>query len=127
MPVLTLKRVLLADAITCALVFVACVIDTAIVASVLGLPPAIVAAAGWICLPVALLLASLAMQAQPSHAGLVAIVYGNWGWVAASLAVVLLLGGQMSGAGIAIVTAQAAGVALLAGLEAKGLKAAAAV
>ena len=121
--ILTLKRVLLADAVTCAVVFVLGVIDTALVAPILGLPEAVVAIAGWICLPVALLLALLALQAQPSRLRLAAVVYGNWGWVAASLAVVAAFSAQMTGIGIAVTIAQALGVAVFAMLEGRGLRA----
>lgn len=121
--ILTLKRVLLADAVTALIVFVLGVIDTAIVAPILGLPAGVVAAGGWICLAAGLLMIAIALQAQPSRLGLAAVVYGNWGWVAASLAVVAAFSAQMMGIGIAITIVQAIGVAVFAMLEGRGLKA----
>lgn len=126
MSILTLKRVLLADAVTCAFVAVIGIADTAIVAPLLGLSENIVSIAGWICLPTAILLGLLALQAQPNPRLLRLIVLGNLGWVAASLAVVAYLGGQMTSIGIAITTAQAIGVLGFATLEARGGKAIAA-
>jgi hypothetical protein len=126
MSILVLKRVLLADAATCAFVAVIGIADAAIVAPLLGLPENIVSIAGWICLPTAILLGLLALQAQPNRALLRLIVLGNLGWVAASLAVVAHLGSRMTGIGIAITIVQAIGVLGFAILEARGGKAIAA-
>ena len=126
MSILVLKRVLLADAATCTFVAVIGIADAAIVAPLLGLPENIVSIAGWICLPTAILLGLLALQAQPNRALLRLIVLGNLGWVAASLAVVAHLGSRMTGIGIAITIVQAIGVLGFAILEARGGKAIAA-
>ena len=126
MSILALKRVLLADVVTCAFVAVIGIADSAIVAPLLGLPENIVSIAGWICLPTAILLGLLALQAQPNRVLLGLIVLGNLGWVAVSLVVVAALSAQMTGIGIAIVIAQAIGVLGFAILEARGDKAIAA-
>ncbi len=125
MPSLTLKRVLLADAVTCALVFVVGVFDAHLVAPLLGLPESVVQIAGWICLPVALLLGALALQAQPSRPLVQFVALGNLGWVAASLAVLAAYAGSLTGIGTAIVIAQALGVLVFAMLEFRGARAAA--
>lgn len=117
---ITLTRTLLLDAASCALFFALCVGATATVADLLGLPAMIVTAAGWICLPVAALLAFLAYR--PSRPLLLAVVVSNAGWVLASLAVWLLHFNALTGLGHAVVLAQAIAVELFVILEWRGLK-----
>jgi hypothetical protein len=117
MPSFTLKNVLAADAATCALVAVIGIFDAPLIAPLLGLPEAVVSIAGWICLPVAILLGFLV--AQPSKALLNLVVFGNVGWVLASVGVLALLGSSMTGVGIATTVAQAIGVLVFALLEAR--------
>lgn len=118
---ITLTKTLLLDAASCALFFALCVGATATVAGLLGLPAAIAAAAGWICLPVAVLLAFLAYR--PSRPLLLAVVVGNTGWVLASLAVWLIHFGTLTALGHAVILAQAVAVELFVILEWRGLKA----
>lgn len=123
MPFLTLKRILLADAVTCALVFVVGVFDAYLIAPLMGLPESVIQIAGWICLPVALLLGFLALQAQPSRGLVQFVALGNFGWVAASFAVVAAFASTLTGIGTAIVIAQAIGVLAFALLEMRGARA----
>lgn len=118
---ITLSQALVLDAASCALFFALCVGATAAVANLLGLPATIVAAAGWICLPVAALLAFLAYR--PSRPLLAVVVAGNAGWVFASLAVWLLHLNALTGLGHAVIIAQAVVVELFVILEWRGLKA----
>ena len=118
---ITLTQALVLDAASCALFFALCVGVTPTVAGLLGLPATIVAAAGWICLPVAVLLAFLAYR--PSRLLLAAVVAGNAGWVLASLAVWLLHFDALTTLGHAVILAQAIAVELFVILEWRGLKA----
>lgn len=115
-----LRKVLALDAASCGLFFVACVLVTAVVADITGLPAGVIAAGGWVCLAAGLVFAMLAFSARPSRPLLLLGVLGNALWIVASLATVALLGARMTGLGIAIVLGQAAAVAMLTWLEAKG-------
>ena len=120
MSILNLKNVLVADAITCTGVLALGLFALEPVATLLGLPVAIVSIGAWICLAAALPLFLAAAQRVP-NAGLVRLIaVGNVGWVAASFAVVATFAGQMTGLGIAIVIAQAFAVLGFAILEWKG-------
>jgi len=118
---ITLTQALVLDAASCALFFALCVGATSTVTGLLGLPDTIVAAAGWICLPVAALLAFLAYR--PSRLLLAVVVMGNAGWVLASLLVWLFHLNALTGLGHAVIIAQAIVVELFVILEWRGLKA----
>lgn len=123
MSILNLKNILIADAITCGGVFAIGLFAAGPVGALLGLPANVVAICGWICLAAALLMIVAVRQAIPNTGLVRLIVLGNLGWVAASLAVVATLAGQMTGLGIAVVIAQALGVLAFAILEGKGASA----
>jgi hypothetical protein len=116
-----LRKVLAFDAVSCGLVFAAGVPAGRTVAQLTGLPTAVVTAGGWICLVAGLLFALLAASHGPSKPLLMLGMTGNALWVATSLAVVAVLSEQMTTLGIAIMLAQAAAVAALTWLEAKGV------
>ena len=120
MSIFNLKNTLLIDAVTCAGLFVFCVFATATVATLLGLPSAVVTVAGWIGLPSALLMLFVANQKVPSKGLANLIAIGNLGWVIASFAVLAMLAAQMTAFGIAVVIVQAIGVLVFAIYEAKG-------
>ena len=120
MSIFTLKNTLLIDAVTCAGLFVFCVFATATVATLLGLPSAVVTVAGWIGLPSALLMLFVANQKVPSKGLANLIAVGNLGWVIASFAVLAMFAAQMTALGIAVVIVQAIGVLVFAIYEAKG-------
>ena len=120
MSLFTLKNTLIIDAITCTGLFVFCVFATATVATLLGLPSAVVTVAGWIGLPSALLMLFVAYQKEPSKGLANLIAVGNLGWVIASFAVLAIFAGQMTAIGITVVIVQAIGVLVFAIYEAKG-------
>lgn len=120
MSIFNLKNTLIIDAITCIALFILCVFATASVAALLGLPADIVAVAGWIGLPSALLMLFVANQKEPSKGLANLIAVGNLGWVVASFVVLAMFAGQMSWIGIAIVAVQAIVVLDFAIFEAKG-------
>lgn len=114
----TLSQFLALDAATCALVFVLGVFATAMVASLTGLPPVVISAAGWICLAAGALFGYLAVR--PSRGLLWLAVAGNAAWVAASLTVWVAYAADLTTLGHAVVIAQAIGVAVFVVLEARG-------
>lgn len=120
MPRFTLKTVLIADAVTCAAMFLLCVLAAAPAASLAGLPVGVVRAAGWICLASAALMLVAALPSTPSKGLANLIAVGNLGWVAASFAVIAIFAGQMSWLGIVVVAGQALVVLDMALLEARG-------
>ena len=115
-----LTRALQLDAASCALFFAIGAGATATAAELLGLPEIIVAAAGWICLPSAMLFAYLALR--PNRALLTLGVIGNSGWVLASAAVWIAYFGQLTTLGHVVVIGQAIVVELLTLLEWRGLR-----
>jgi hypothetical protein len=116
-----LVRTLQLDAASCALFFGLCVGVTATVSELLGLPPSVVAAGGWICLPAAVLLAWAAVR--PSKPLLAALVVANLGWVLASFGVWIAWFGQLTLLGHVVLIAQALAVELFLTLEWRGMKA----
>jgi hypothetical protein len=117
----TLKQTLLIDAASAALFVILCLGFTDALAGLTGLPATIIAVAGWICVPSAILFAHQAFQ--PSRGLLALVVFGNLAWVAARLAVWLKLFVALTPVGHAIVIAQAFAVEALMTLEWRGLKA----
>lgn len=117
MSILNLKNILVADALTCSVVFAAGLFAAEPLGALFGLPAIIVSIGGWICLAAALLMVVAALQKVPSPVLVKLIALGNLGWVAASFAVVATFAAQMSGVGIAVVVAQALGVLGFAILE----------
>lgn len=117
-----LKKILLLDAATCAAIFLSDMLAGAQISALLGLAPGYVTAAGWICLGAALMLgyAGTRTVLAAGLVWLVAIV--NLGWVAASIAVFEIELAHLTGAGIVIILAQAAGVLGFAALEAIGAR-----
>lgn len=117
---LSLGRILLLDAITCALMGVLLLVLTPLLAAPLGLPPSLLRWAGLLLLPCAALML-IAMRQQP-HALALAwlVVLGNIGWVAAS-AVVVFVVADITLLGRAFVLAQAVVVLVLAWFEWRAL------
>lgn len=117
-----LKKMFLADAALCAAVFLAGVLATASLAAATGLAPGIVAAAGWICLAAAALLAWLGSRTVPPASVAWLAVLLNLGWVAASIAVFEIDYGSLTALGRVLVPLQAAGVLLFALAEGWGAR-----
>lgn len=117
----TLRKVLVMDALSCAVVFAGCVLFAGTASQFLGLPEALVVAGGWICFAAGLLFAMLTASGRPSRSLLALGVFGNALWILASLVVAAAFAGQMTGIALAIVVGQAAAVTALTWLEAVGV------
>ena len=114
-----LRRVLLADALACLGAGAVTLIGSSWLAPHLGLPPALLAGAGAILLPVAALIALVATRDPVPAAGIRGIVAINVLWVAASLGVFLVPGITPTLLGTAFILAQAGLVAAFAVVEAR--------
>ena len=121
MSIRNLKNILIADAVTCTVVFAIGLLAATWVGALLGLPANVVAIGGWICLAAALLMVVAALQKAPNAALVKLIAVGNLGWVAASFAVVATFAAGMTGIGIAVVVVQAFAVLGFAILEWKAV------
>lgn len=116
-PFRTLRRLLLIDATSCALMGAALVAAADPLASLIAIPSTLLFRAGLILLPIAAFMALLARQRPVPGWGVSLIVIGNLLWVFASLA--LPLSGSVSPnlLGWLFLLAQAAFVTLLTLLE----------
>ena len=109
------RTVLILDAALCLGMGVGLILLRGWLAGATGLPPALLLWAGLLLLPVAAL---IGVAAQTGRGWLIRLVaLGNIGWVAASLALVLLGLAPMNGLGAGFVLVQALGVAGFAALE----------
>ncbi|MBN8843412.1 MAG: hypothetical protein J0H88_09205 [Sphingomonadales bacterium] len=115
-----LKTILVADAVTCTGVLALGLFALTPVAALLGLPLDVVTIGAWICLAAALPMYLAAAQTVPSIALVKLIALGNLGWVAASFAVLVVFGQQMTVIGVGVVIGQALAVLAFAFLEWKG-------
>src|SRR3546814_15095695 len=103
MPSFNLKTTLIVDAVTCTALFLLCVFATVTVAALLGLPPDVVPAAGWIGLPPAALMLLVAFPKAPRKGPANLIAVRTLGGVAASLALSAIFAAQMTSPGHVIV------------------------
>jgi hypothetical protein len=108
----TINRLLLLDAITCALMGVALVSAAPHLSPLFELPQGLIYSAGLLLLPIALFMAVLSRQVRPAAAGLWLVILGNAAWVVASLAVLAFTSPSALGTGFILL--QAAVVAALA-------------
>jgi hypothetical protein len=117
-----LRRVLLADAATCAAAGLLMWIGASQLEQSLGLPTALSRYAGISLLPVAATLVYLARREQLSRSAILIVIGLNALWAVDSI--LLLLSGwiEPTGTGYAFVIVQAVGVAMFAGLEYFGLR-----
>ena len=115
-----LRRVLFVDAATCVATGGLMALDAVPLASLLGLPAALLFYAGLSLFPVAALMLWVATRRDIPRPGAWLVIAGNAGWVAGS--VLVLLANSPTGLGYAFVIAQAVVVALLAELESMGLR-----
>lgn len=123
MPNFTLKQTLIADCIASTGFFLICVFATGTVATLVGLPPTMVAIVGWLCLPSAILMFLAFRGHKPNKALAKNIAIGNFLWVAASVVVLALYAQSMTTLGIIVVAAQALIVFEFAIFEWRGAKA----
>jgi len=101
----SLTPILVADVISCAIFFVACVDFNQSVAELTGLPGGLVAIAGWICLAAAISFSVLVFRRIRALLGVATAA--NAAWVLASLVVLATYFGEMTAIGVALVIAQA--------------------
>ncbi|WP_179961594.1 hypothetical protein [Pikeienuella piscinae] len=113
-----LRRILILDAATCAVMGVGLLAFSGPVAALTALPIPLLTGAGALLPPIAALIAFVASRAAPWLLRLV--VWGNVAWAAASLALVFGLA-PMNGFGVAFVLLQAVAVAGFAAAEQAGL------
>lgn len=119
-----LRHLLLADAVSCLAIGGALALGAGLVADWLGLPAALLRAAGLVLLPFAAFVLFVASRPILSRSAVWLIIACNAVWVVGSA--VLLIGGfaAPTALGIAFVITQAVVVAIVAELEAMGLRAA---
>jgi len=115
----TNRGALIVDAAACALMGAALAIFASPLASLTALAPDLLRWAGLLLLPVAGFIAVTALRMPGFRPALWIIVIGNIGWIAASLVVLVLA--LPNPFGVALLLAQAAAVAVLTVLEARGL------
>lgn len=120
------RTVLVADGLLCLAMGAGLIGLQGALAGPTGLSPAFLAGAGGLLLPVGAFILLVASGRFPPRAGLALVVAGNVGW--AALSAILPAAGLIAptALGLALVLAQAAAVAVIAAVEARGLRGAAA-
>lgn len=114
---LTLRQVLLADALTCAIMGAVLIFAARPLAEAFALPAPLLFYAGILLLPIAAFMALVGLRVPPPRWGVILVIAGNLAWVLASLALPLLGRVAPNGLGLAFILVQAAIVAVLALLE----------
>ena len=117
-----LRRVLAADAATCAATGVLLLAGGSLLERLLGLPAALLVSAGLSLLPCAAFIAFVATREIMPRAAVWTIIVLNALWVVGSILLLTNGGLAPTALGIAFVLAQAAVVAILAELEYVGLR-----
>jgi hypothetical protein len=118
-PAITLRQWLIVDAVTCLLTGVLLTLASAPLASLLGLPQALLFYAGLALFPCAAL---MAVTARSQKRALVwTVILGNVAWVVGSLYVAFAF--EVTSIGMAFVLVQAVAVDILAFLEWRALRA----
>lgn len=119
---LFLRRVLLADAASCAGMGLGMLLFAGPLATLLNLPTAFVSEVGLLLLPCAAFIAYLASTHVPPRIGVWAVIALNAVWVVDSFALLFTDWVSPNAFGIAFIVGQAIVVALLAELEYVGLR-----
>ena len=117
-----LRRVLFADAASCAGMGLGMMLFAAPLASLLNLPADAIGEVGILLLPCAAFITYLATRRSPPRAGVWVVIALNVLWVVESLALLFTDWVQPNAFGIAFIVGQALVVALLAELEYFGLR-----
>lgn len=117
-----LRRVLAVDAIGAAVSAVALIAASSTIAPLLGLPASLIETVGIAFIPFAAFVGWLAARETPPAAGVWAVILLNALWVIESLLVAAGVWFQPNSVGVAVIVAQALGIATLAELEYVGLK-----
>ncbi len=120
---LTLRRILMLDAVASGATGVLLIAGADLLTGWLGLSAGLMRGAGLILVPYVAFVAWLALQAQPARGAVWLVVAANALWAVAS--VLILVSGLVAPTmlGVAFVIAQAAVVALLGELQAMALRA----
>jgi len=116
-----LRTVLKLDAASCLSMAASLVLGAAIFEPYLGLPKALLTAAGIALVPIGVFMFWLGVQERGSAVLVQLVVIGNIGWALASLALFELIP-EMTLLGAVVVAAQALAVILFALLEWRGLQ-----
>jgi hypothetical protein len=116
------RNVVLFDAATCAVMGLALVLAAAPLASLTAIPVTHVHYAGVALLPIAALMAAVALGRVPLVAGAALVIGGNVLWVLGSVALMVGDWIEPNGFGYVFIGVQAAAVALLAALELAALR-----
>ena len=119
---LNFRNVVLFDAATCAVMGLALVLAAAPLASWTAMPVTLVYYAGAALLPIAALMAAVALGRVPFLAGAVLVIGGNILWVLGSVALMVGDWIEPNGFGYVFIGVQAAAVAVLAALELAALR-----
>jgi hypothetical protein len=119
---LSLRTILLVDASACLVMGTALVAASGALASLLSIPAGLLFYAGMSLFPIAAFMALVGMRSPIPQAGVWLIVLGNLGWVAASVALLVMDWIAPNALGVAFIGAQAAFVAIMAWLEHGGLR-----
>ncbi len=117
-----LSRVMWADAVSCAATGALQLSFTGALASLTGLPVALLVGTGVFLLVYAAAAAAMASRRTPPRSLIGLVVAGNFGWAAACVALVASGAVAVTGLGMAWVIAQAITVVLLAELQWTGLR-----
>ena len=117
-----LRRILLADGVISGATGALMAAGAGTLEEVLGVPAALLRFAGFVLVPFAILVVSLARQEALTRSSVLAIIGMNAAWVAASAAALLFGWIQPNGLGYAFVIGQAAAVAVLAEMQYVGLR-----
>lgn len=117
-----LRRVLAVDAIGAAVSGIALIAGAEAIAPLLGLPVSLIESVGIAFVPFAAFVGWLASRETPPATGVWAVMLLNALWVVESLLVAAGVWFQPSSFGVAVIVAQALGIATLAELEYVGLK-----
>jgi len=116
-----LRRVLLVDAATCVASGLLMTVLATPLASLLGLPHALLLGAGLALFPIAAFIAFVGARATESAAGVAMVVVGNLAWALGCLGVAVEL--EPSALGVGFAAVQALTVLGLSALEIRGMRA----
>ena len=110
-------RIIWLDAALCLFTGLVLAVANAPIAAITAIPSGLLLWAGLLLLPVAAFMAFVASRRPVPALGLTLIVFGNLGWIVASLALLTGFWFAPNAIGVAFILAQAALVALFAWME----------
>ncbi|WP_421876238.1 hypothetical protein [Pacificispira sp.] len=116
-----LRRVLLTDAASCAVLGVVLAGASSLITTLTGLPSELLVWAGTALLPVAAYIALIALRSDIPTWGVWVLILGNAGWILGSVVVLIAVDG-LNAMGMVFVVGQALAVLVLTELEFIGLR-----